>query len=421
MASATSSRRRRAVSASAARPERRHLPSRIPELRALIPALQALAEGRRAVPLVYLEITGLDRMRAAERLEALRACKRAVAMALADSAGNVIRSGDVVAAAPSAAWFAALLIGRAVDTPRRPKAAADADLDVAAARLRQTVLAAFRTRRSDGAIPARAGVRVGWTIVEPVDPRRALAELRLAIRGAAVVARIEERRAAFLATVTHELRTPLTAIIGYAERLLADGSLPNGRFRHDLKIIEAEGRRLARLVEGLIDAGAWGAGSLRLNLEAVNLGELADEAWAAVEARRRSRRIRYTRDGDAVESVDRERMVQILVNLLDNAARHALSEVTVGITRRAGRVRVAVEDDGAGFARETMRDFARPFSVGPLGHLGLGLSIARLLIEAHGGSLSASARKAGGAAVIASLPCAGSRTERPRRSKPQER
>jgi signal transduction histidine kinase len=354
--------------------------------------------------LLYLEITGLDGLRPTARKAALRACKRAVASALASSAGSVLRRGDAVAAGPNAAWFAALLVGRSIDLARRA-VAPDADLVVAATRLRQAVLAAFRDEAARGAIPARAGVRAGWTVVEPVDSASALSELRHAVRGAAVVARIEERRAAFLASVTHELRTPLTAIIGYAERLQTGGRSTASRMRHDLSIIESEGRRLARLVEGLIDAGAWGAGSLRLRTEPAGIGELTDAAWASVALRHAARRVTYSRHGDAVTAVDRERMLQILVNILDNAARHASAKVSASIARRGGKIRIAVEDDGAGFAAEVVRDFARPFAVGPLGHLGLGLSIARLLVEAHGGTLRASTNRNGrGACVIASLP-----------------
>ncbi|HLJ83898.1 MAG TPA: ATP-binding protein [Candidatus Eremiobacteraceae bacterium] len=386
------------------RTERRDLPSRIPELRGLIPALRDLAQRRRAAPLLYLEITGLDGLRSAARHKALRACKRAVAAALAASAGSVLRRGDAVAAGPNAAWFAALLVGRSIDVAHRP-GAPDADLVVAATRLRQAVLAAFRDEAARGKIPAGAGVRAGWTVVEPADAGAALAEFRLAVRGAAVVARIEERRAAFLASVTHELRTPLTAIIGYAERLQAGGRKAPGSLQRDLAIIESEGRRLARLVEGLIDAGAWGAGSLRLRTEPVGIGELTDAGWATVEPRHAVRKVNFLRRGDATVSADRERLQQVLVNVLDNAARHARHSVTATIARRGGKIRIAIEDDGAGFAAEAIRDFARPFAVGPLGHLGLGLSIARLLVEAHGGTLRASPRRnGGGASVIATLP-----------------
>jgi len=382
--------------------ERRHLSSRIADLRGLAPSLRQLAEQGRAAPLLYLEITGLDGMLGGERAKALQACKHAVAAALASSAGSVLRRGDIVAAGPSAAWFAALLVGRAVDA-RAHAAVADPDLVVAAMRLRSVVLQAFRDARPAGAVPRLAGVRAGWTVIEPVDSTAPMVGLRHALRGAAVVARVEERRSTFLASVTHELRTPLTAIVGYVERLQSEPRLAASKRRHYLDVIASEAARLTRLVEGLIDAGAWGAGSLRLRIAPADIGAIVQRAWRSVEPRYAKRGVQFTQHGGAVAPVDGERMLQVLVNLIDNAARHAAGRIEVRIGVRDGGLAIAVRDDGEGFARETLRDFARPFMVGPGGQFGLGLSIARLLVEAHGGILRAARRRSGGASVIIKL------------------
>jgi signal transduction histidine kinase len=382
--------------------ERRHLPSRIADLRGLAPSLRELSEQGRAAPLLYLEITGLDTMRGAQRRAALQVCKQAVATALAASAGSVLRRGDVVAAGPGAAWFAALLVGRAVDA-RAQAVVADPDLAVAAMRLRSSVLEAFRKARPSGAIPRRAGVRAGWTVVEPVDLSAPMAGLRHAVRGAAVVARVEERRSTFLASVTHELRTPLTAIVGYIERLQSEPRIERAKQRHYLDVIASEAARLTRLVEGLIDAGTWGAGNLRLNVAPADIGGLVERAWHTVEPRHTNRRLRFTQHGSAIVPVDGERMIQVLVNLIDNAARHARTQIEVRIGVRAGELTVAVNDDGEGFSRETRRDFAQPFAIGPGGRFGLGLSIARLLVEAHGATLRAVARRGGGTSIVVKL------------------
>jgi signal transduction histidine kinase len=382
--------------------ERRHLPSRIADLRGLSPSLRELGEQGRSVPLLYLEITGLDGLRGTKRKTALQACKKAVATALTASAGSVLRRGDVVAAGPGATWFAALLVGRAVDAAAQALVA-DPDLVVAAMRLRGSVLEAFRAAQSRGIMPRRAGVRAGWTVIEPVDPATPMVGLRHALRGAAVVARVEERRSTFLASVTHELRTPLTAIVGYVERLQEDPRLAAATQKRYLDVISTEAARLSRLVEGLIDAGAWGAGNLRLRVAPSDIGELVDRAWRTVEPRHIERCLRFSRHGSAVAEVDGERMQQVLVNLLDNAARHAKKTVGVRVATRAGVVGIAVNDDGDGFTRETLREFAQPFSIGPGGRLGLGLSIARLLVEAHGATLRAVARRGGGTSIIIKL------------------
>jgi signal transduction histidine kinase len=239
--------------------------------------------------------------------------------------------------------------------------------------------------------------------VEPVDLSAPMAGLRHAVRGAAVVARVEERRSTFLASVTHELRTPLTAIVGYVERLQSEPGLAKAKQRHYLDVVASEAARLTRLVEGLIDAGAWGAGSLRLNIAPVDIGGLVERAWHTVEPHHADRHLRFTQTGNAIAPLDVERMLQVLVNLIDNAARHARTQIEVRIGVRAGEVRIAVNDDGEGFSRETLRDFAQPFATGPGGQFGLGLSIARLLVEAHGGQLRAASRRGGGTSVSVKL------------------
>jgi signal transduction histidine kinase len=223
------------------------------------------------------------------------------------------------------------------------------------------------------------------------------------VRGAAVVARVEERRSTFLASVTHELRTPLTAIVGYVERLQSEPRLAQAKQKHYLDVIASEAARLTRLVEGLIDAGAWGAGSLRLHVAPCDIGGLVERAWRTVEPHHAERRLKFSQHGAAQASVDGERMLQVLVNLLDNAARHAATHVEVRVGIRLGVLRIAVNDDGEGFSRETLRDFAQPFATGPGGQFGLGLSIARLLVEAHGAKLRAAGRRGGGTSVIIKL------------------
>jgi two-component system phosphate regulon sensor histidine kinase PhoR len=130
-----------------------------------------------------------------------------------------------------------------------------------------------------------------------------MAALRHALRGAAVVARVEERRSTFLASVTHELRTPLTAIVGYVERLQSEPQLGAATQRHYLDVISSEAARLTRLVEGLIDAGAWGAGTLRLQLAPVDIAGLAERAWRTVEPRHAKRRLRFDLRGARQEDL----------------------------------------------------------------------------------------------------------------------
>lgn len=192
--------------------------------------LQTLARTRAHAPIAYVELVGdlrEDGVRAA--------CKRAVARALCEARGAVLRKGDLVAAGPGAAWFVVVLAGR-----HGAGATAPDDLGGVAQRLAGMARAALATEARRGGAAGAVGARAGWTVYEPRRGERATAALRHAIRTAAVVARIEERRARLLAAVSHELRTPLTAVIGYAERLRVKPKAPARERARALRLIESE-------------------------------------------------------------------------------------------------------------------------------------------------------------------------------------
>ena len=359
--------------------------------------MRALSKARRAAPLLYLELTGTERLAPARARKARPHIKRAVAAAMRDCIGTALRTGDAVASGPGAQWFVALLAGRSVEAPAR-RAVRDADLGLIAARLQSAVRGQLAEAVRARALPGGIGVIGGWTVLDPVSQDRPLRELRQAIRGAAVVARIEAQRAVVLAGVTHELRTPLTSIIGYAERLRDQPRLGAAQRNRYVDVIAKEGRRLHRLVEGLIDLGAWNAGQLRLSLRRVGVAEVLRAAWLAVGGRTAHKNLQMQIRGDAHAWADRERLEQILINLLDNAARHSPSEgwLRAGITRRAGRCCIEIADEGPGVAARLGR-LGEPFTPGANGKTGLGLSIATLLVRAHGGELTL--RRAGGRTI----------------------
>lgn len=385
--------------------DRRDAVARIAELRSLTPALLRLARADRSAPLLYLELIGVDRVAPARRAGVLVTCKREVAAALRASVGTVLRGSDVVAAGPRAHWFVALLAGRSV-AARASASVNDADLGLVAGRLQAAVRERLRSMARGGAISREVGVICGWTVLDPVSLERPLEELRQAVRGAAVVARVEAARAAVLASVTHELRTPLTAIVGYAERLRDDRGLTAEQRSRYYGIVADEGRRLHRLVESLIDVGAWTAGKLRLERQPVELRELAGRAWSAIAPRAAAGRVRLALRGRGRAEVDRERFEQVLINLLDNAVRHspAGGRVSIAIGATTSRATLVVEDEGPGFSAVAARAAGEAFASEADGRAGLGLSIARLLVEAHGGLLTVRRPRRRGARVEIRLP-----------------
>lgn len=380
------------------RVERRRPASRLPDIGELAPQLRALARRGKAVPLLYLEFRS-DEPRGAGVRSHRAAYKQATAAALKGAIGSILRQGDIAAAGAGGRWFVVLLAGRAKPASSHTL---DADLGVAADRLRRAVREQLARMRSHDAtaLPPRLDVRCGWNVLEP--SALPLEALRHAVRGAALVARVEERRATVLAAITHEVRTPLTAIIGFAERLRDDGLDSAARGR-SLDIIVAESRRLQRLAEGLIDMGSWNAGSLRLDRQSVHLADIVARACDAIADRAALRAVAVIVQGDALADVDPDRSAQIFINLLDNAVRHSPRSGTVSVRiskrSRAGETKVSILDQGPGFEREVMAEAGTPFRRGKGGSVGLGLAIARLLTEAHGGSLKLARRGSSGGMV----------------------
>ena len=232
---------------------------------------------------------------------------------------------------------------------------------------------------------------------------------------AARLAANEEQRRRFLADITHELRNPLAVLESRIEAQL-DGVHP--RDDHHLASLLEETRRLGHLVDDLHTLALAEAGRLALQQEPVALGVLADEVVGRHEARARQRDVALRASispGLPKVWVDPARVRQVLDNLLANAIRHtpAGGEVKVEVATLGGPgtgdgpiVRCRVTDAGPGFREDQLGQvFERFTRAGESRGSGLGMSIARDLVRAHGGTIDAgNDSTTGGASVSFTLP-----------------
>jgi two-component system, OmpR family, sensor histidine kinase BaeS len=230
---------------------------------------------------------------------------------------------------------------------------------------------------------------------------------------AAGLAAAEDQRRRFLADVSHELRTPLTVLQTGIEAQL-DGMHP--RDDAHLTSLLDETRLLGRLIDDLHTQALADAGRLALHVEPVDPALVARDAVDAHAASAAAKGVALSLTvADVVPSVelDGDRIRQVLSNLLANAIRHtpAGGHVRVDVgpeqldeTGRQG-VRVAVVDDGPGMAPEQLaRVFERFTKAADSGGSGLGLSIARDLVAAHGGTLTATSELGAGTTMVVCLP-----------------
>ena len=220
-----------------------------------------------------------------------------------------------------------------------------------------------------------------------------------------------EQRRNLLADVTHELRTPLTVIQGNLEGML-DGVYAADEAR--LKSVLEETQILARLVEDLRVMTLAESGALQLKKESTDLAVLIAETLSVFRAQADLAGVKLTLEAAAdlpSLNLDPERMRQVLSNLIGNALRYTPSGGSIGVhiclvpDGQGKRVEITVADTGAGIAPDILPHvFERFFKSRDSSGTGLGLPIAKYLVEAHGGTITAESELGKGTTVRVRLP-----------------
>ncbi|MBI3242947.1 MAG: HAMP domain-containing protein [Chloroflexi bacterium] len=232
----------------------------------------------------------------------------------------------------------------------------------------------------------------------PVKSSDELGELAAAFnKMSREVARANRSRRQMTADVAHELRTPLTVIAGYVESM-RDGALAPTPER--LSVIYAEIEHLQLLVGDLRTLSQADAGELKLNKQTLAVPEVLQQAQAAFEHQARQKGIRLELQmsgGLPTIQADEARMVQVLGNLISNALRYTPGEgrIVLGAALRGGGVALTVQDTGPGIAPEDLPFVFNRFyradksRAEENGESGLGLAIAKAIVEAHAGTIEA--------------------------------
>ncbi len=256
-----------------------------------------------------------------------------------------------------------------------------------------------------------------------IEVQRKLDEdLRTALQEAEAANKAKDR---FLAVLSHELRTPLAPALMTATMLAGDASLPASA-RDDARLIQRNIELETRLIDDLLDVSRVINGKLQLHVEHADLNTLIQHSMAmcAVDSEARGvpiqldlKATRHAVDGDSAK------LQQLFCNLLKNAIKFTPSGGTVTVHSEdttAGRIRVSVKDSGIGIAPEVLPRLFRPFEQGgsattdEYGGLGLGLMIAKGIIDAHHGSIAALSDGQGhGSTLVVELPVTASQAPAP--------
>ncbi len=343
----------------------------------------AAALGLRRLPTLRLQLAGLALLSLALPLAAVYLS----GAVMFDSSHDLTVLG-VAAASSTAALAAALLLGHAIARPLERLRGAAKSL-------------------SEGDLGTRA-VEAG-----PAESRDLAAAFN---EMAGSIERLFAARREFVAWASHDLRTPLASLQAMVEAV-EDGLVPPERYIPEMR---EQVRSLAMLVDDLFELARIDAGALTLELRDAEVAELVDECLRGLEAEARLRKVRLeARVAATVPSVHcaPEMVQRVLLNLLTNALRHTPSDgsVAVLVEPDGSEVRISVEDTGEGLEDEASRRMFERFwrgdrarTPGRNGNAGLGLAIARGLVEAHGGRIWAESAGDRGARVSFTLPVARS-------------
>jgi PAS domain S-box-containing protein len=282
------------------------------------------------------------------------------------------------------------------------------------------------------AVPQREekGAVIGWiATATDIDAQKRVEEDRARVLEAEQRARelaefANQSKDQFLAILSHELRNPLNAILGWA-RMLRSGKLDSDRVVRALSAIERNAEAQAKLVEDLLDISRIVAGKLRLQHHRESFGRVVRAAVDTVkpEADAKGVHLEVTLGAGSDEVLaDTDRLQQVVWNLLSNAIKFTPSggRVSVEVHDREGEVELRITDTGVGIADHLLphifERFRQADSTTTRAHsgLGLGLAIARHLIDLHGGSVHAESPGEGkGATFIVRLPMHAGNEEQP--------
>jgi signal transduction histidine kinase len=280
-------------------------------------------------------------------------------------------------------------------------------------------LVAASERLAGGDLDAR--VKVGG-LSETATLGRAFNEMAEELqRRAGERDQLERMRDEFVLTASHELRSPLTSVQGFAELLMLEREKLDPKQAETVEIILDNSRHLVRLLNDLLDLARSDAGQLKIEPAPTEVATLVEDAERAMRGQMEARRQALSEEiepGLPRVSADRDRIRQVMVNLLTNANEYCPEGSSVKVAARAigAAVEIAVIDDGPGVPSDQLEHIFERFTRGDagmtqrVGGTGLGLAISKSLVELHGGTIAVESTPGSGSTFsfrLPALPVAG--------------
>lgn len=228
---------------------------------------------------------------------------------------------------------------------------------------------------------------------------------------------LETMKDEFVLTASHELRSPLTSVQGFAELLMLERDELNTKQADTVEIILDNTRHLVRLLNDLLDLARSDAGRLTIKPALTDVASLVEDPVRTMQSQTRAKGQELSQEIEASlpqVNVDRDRIRQVLVNLLTNAHEYCPEGASIHVTANGNGngVELSVSDDGPGMAADQLEHIFERFTRGDagltqhVGGTGLGLAISKSLVELHGGRIAVESTEGRGSTFHVWLPAA---------------
>ena len=230
-----------------------------------------------------------------------------------------------------------------------------------------------------------------------------------------IAERANRAKSAFISSMSHELRTPLNAILGFGQLLASDGhAFPPAKQREFMQHILKAGNHLLNLINEILDLARIESDNVMLSIEPVGIDAMLDECRGMIEptTQRRQIQMHFPPPTGLAVVADRTRLRQVLLNLLSNAVKYNRDKGSVVVDARLmadGRVRLSVQDTGAGLRADQIAALFQPFNrlgqeSGTIEGTGIGLVVTKRLVELMGGTIGVNSTPGVGSLFYVDLP-----------------
>ncbi len=229
-----------------------------------------------------------------------------------------------------------------------------------------------------------------------------------------VLEEVNKLKSEFISNISHELRTPLASVVGFAETIVSDSDLPKETVKEFSEIILSEGKRLAKLINDVLDFSKLEAGEEEIKLEPLNIIDVINSAADSFSDQLKDKNLVLTKEYPADEiklTGDKNRLLQVFINLISNSIKftNADGRISLIVNDYKNEIEIAVSDTGIGIPEKDLPKLFQKFSKiqqpgAPLTGSGFGLVTVKQIVDLHKGFIRVTSRENNGTSFIIRLP-----------------